>query len=346
MRRTKRIVSASLAALLLLGCAGCGSRENTPPAAAEGSAPVSAEGSAPAASFEASTPSASAQASADGSWTAEGNFIDKAENHLLLYHLKVEDGYDEEGWSTTLLLSDGTMIGGTIQEQNGTLAGVIASYQEDGTTDQELDVTLTQEGDQVLLKTGDGTQYRFNKDETDYTAQGGELLPYFQYNLIYSGSDFDPVAAAACDYLAFDKRKDYDPKHVMIPYVEIVDLDESNPEDVLVYGDYYLWEFEKQEDTLVVVSGGHCPGIIHMQRIGEDETAIYSAVSMDEAFTDADVETIFGERLEKYHAIASHPEVLEPKMAQVIADYGKANSLDVTKYQMSGEDPKELPIAK
>lgn len=214
------------------------------------------------------------------------------------------------------------------------------------TPDEEMEVTLTQEGEQVLMKTGDGTEYRFDRDKTDYTALSGDMLPYFQYNQIYGDNSFDSVAAAAYDFLAFEKEKDYDPNHVMLPYVEVVDMDESNPQDVLVYGDYYLWEYEKQDDTLVAVSGGHCPGIIHMERFGEGETAIYSALSMDEAFTDDDAVTLFGERLEQYQAVASHPEVLEPKMAQVIADYVSANGLAVTKYQMSGEDAKELPLSK
>lgn len=334
MQKTKRIMAVVLAALLSVGCTGCGDK-GTP----------AAEGSAPAVSAEASAPASSAAAAEAGSWSAEGNYIDEAQNHLLLYHMSIEDGYDEEGWSTTFILGE-AMYGGTTHEQDGTLTGTIATYKEDMTPDEEMEVTLTQEGEQVLMKTGDGTEYRFDRDETDYTALSGDMLPYFQYNQIYGDNSFDSVAAAAYDFLAFEKEKDYDPNHVMLPYVEVVDMDESNPQDVLVYGDYYLWEYEKQDDTLVAVSGGHCPGIIHMERFGEGETAIYSALSMDEAFTDDDAVTLFGERLEQYQAVASHPEVLEPKMAQVIADYVSANGLAVTKYQMSGEDAKELPLSK
>jgi len=170
----------------------------------------------------------------------------------------------------------------------------------------------------------------------------GDLLPYFQYNQIYGEEDFDAVEAAAYDYLAFDAESDYDPSNVMIPYVSIVDIDESDAEDVLIYGDFWLWEFEKDDDILVAVSGGHRPGIIHAERFGEDETAIYSALSMDEAYTDDEEEGLFGEYYDDYVSISSNQDARDEKTAKIIADYVNANDIEVTKYQLSGEDPKEL----
>ena len=181
------------------------------------------------------------------------------------------------------------------------------------------------------------------------TEQAGEAanttaLPYFQYNDIYGLNGFDPVEAAAYDYLAFEAEKNYDPDHAMIPYVKVVGMDDSKPEDVLLYGDYWLWEFEKKGDVLAAVSGGHRPGVIHMERFGEGDTAVYSALSMDEALTDDENEKVFGKYYEEYQKIASDDKTRDAGIEKVLADYVKTNQLDVTKYQIADGEVKDLPL--
>ena len=173
----------------------------------------------------------------------------------------------------------------------------------------------------------------------------GDFLPMFSYNMVLADLGYDPLEAAAYDYLAFEYNRVSDVDHVLIPYAKIVDIDEDNPEDILLYGDYYLWEFEKQDDTLVAVSGGHCPGIIHLERFGEGEAASYSPVgTMDEAFTDDDAKDLFGEYYDKYVETASDDVTREEEYALVIANYVKVNNLKVTKYQFGGEDAVKLPL--
>ena len=280
---------------------------------------------------------------AETGWSAEGKFIDDSADHLLLYHMRIEDGYDEEGWSVTVILGD-VMYGGMLQEEEGSISGMIGSYEEDMTPGAEFMITLTEEDGQVFMQTEDGEEYRFSPDETDYT-EGVEILPYFQYNQLYGMEGFDAVEAAAYDYLSFEKESDYAPEDVMIPYVNIIGIDESDPEDVLLYGDYYLWEFEKEDDTLVAIAGGHCPGIIHAQRFGDegDEIAIYSATGMEEAFTDDDAETLFGDYFDAYQSVSSDQEKRDEGLAQVIADYVSANALNITGYRISDEETRVLP---
>ena len=126
---------------------------------------------------------------------------------------------------------------------------------------------------------------QFKPDDTDYSDPN--FLPMFSYNQVLADIGFDPLQAAAYDYLSFDYMKDYDVSNAVIPYVQIVDIDETNGDDVLLYGDYYVWEFAREDDTLVAVSGGHCPGIIHLERFGDaGEGASYSPKgTMDEAVT-------------------------------------------------------------
>lgn len=184
------------------------------------------------------------------------------------------------------------------------------------------------------------------ENEGEESAEG-EFLPKFYYNQVLADNGFQPLEAAAYDYLAFDHVKGSDADHVLIPYVNIVDVDETDPSDVLLYGDYYVWEFEKQQDTLVMVSGGHCPGVIHLERTGEGETAIYSPKgTMDEGFTDDDTKAIFGEYYDHYLTLSSDDAARDSGLALNIADYVTVNNLDITGYQMSPDETKDLPAAR
>ncbi len=276
-------------------------------------------------------------------WPPKGNFIDESENHLSFYEMRVEDGYAKDGWGVMVIIGEDMYFGDLNEEGDGSFSGTISTLDEEGNPLKRMKVSIMEENGQVVLHGDEGKEYRFDPDETDCSALIGEVLPFFQYDSIYAFGNHDKVEAAAYNYLSFDKTNDYDPSNVMIPFVNIVEMDESDPKDVLLYGDYYLFEFTKEEDVLRVVSGGHCPGIIHMERFGDDETAVYDAVGMDEAYTDSDAVEMFGEYYGKYHELSSDPKIYEEGLAQVIADYVSANSLEVTKYQLSGEEPKELP---
>ena len=179
-------------------------------------------------------------------------------------------------------------------------------------------------------------------DGGDHSAQGA--LPVFRYDEVFAASDsFDPAEAAAYDYLALEKNSDHDPDHVMIPYVAVVAVDDTDPSDVLIYGDYYLWEFALEGDVLEAVSGGHCPGIIHAERSGEGETAVCSAIGMDEAFTNSDEGRIFGDHYDDYRAAVSEEQARDAAIAQVIADYVRVNGLEVTGFRLGGGEARQLP---
>ena len=276
-------------------------------------------------------------------WTKEGNYIDGSGIKLVMYRTYAEYGYSKDGWGAMLLPGD-DIYTGDLDEVDGQLCGTLSAHADDGTATVGIDVMLTDMGDSILLQKENGKEISFLPDATDYSDPN--YLPMFSYDQVFADYELDPLEAAAYDYLSFDYTNDYDVSNVIIPYVKIVDIDETNPKDVLLYGDYYAWEFKKEGDTLVAVSGGHCPGIIHLESSEEDGDVSYSAIGvMDEAFTDEDTKTLFGKYYESYHEISSDEQIREPKIAQVIADYVAANDLDVIKYRFGGEAAKELPTS-
>ncbi len=328
MRDKKRFLLAGAMATVMFVCAACGKADNEQPEAAEIAKEESADVSETPASEATST------------WTASGNYIDEVQNQLVMYETSVEFGYDKDGWGAMLREGD-KMYSGPLDEVDGYLTGTISSYSEDGSSAETLNITLIDMGGYIKLVKDSGEEMQFMPDESEYTDE--DFLPMFYYNDVLADVSFQPLEAAAYDYLAFDYKPDRDPSNVLIPYVQIVDLDETDPQDVLLYGDYWIWEFAKEGDTLVEVSGSHCPGIIHLERIGDGDTASYSATGkMDEAFTDDDAKKIFGEYYDHYVSLSSDDELRESSYAQIISDYVAKNDLDITKYQTGGEE-KELP---
>ena len=297
-----------------------------------------------AASVETTTETAQNDDSSDKTltWTKSGNFIDDQENHLVIYQTSEEMGYSKDGFGAMLMIGD-EMYSGDLDEKDGKLRGTLSVYTDDESQGEEIKIALTDMDDYILMTQDDGSEMQFKPDDTDYSDF--DILPMFSYNQVLADISYDALEAAAYDYLSFDYMKDYDPSNVIIPYVQIVDVDETNSDDVLLYGDYYVWEYAGEEDTLVAVSGGHCPGIIHLERFGDvGEGASYSPKgTIDEAFTDDDAKTIFGKYYEYYLTLSSDDQMIDSGLSQIISDYVAANNLDITKYQIAGGDVKELP---
>ena len=275
-------------------------------------------------------------------WSSEGVFIDERDNHLILTYYSEDMGMGQYGWTVSAILAD-EMYGGFMDEVDGSLKGDITAYDSDGNEKEKKTVTITQEDAYIVMETDAGDVYRFTADDTDYTEGMGEVLPMFQYESIHAFSGYDYFWAAVYNYLSFDAGDPVDPEHVLIPYAQIVDADDSDPEDILVYGDYYLWEFEKKDDTLAAVSSSHIPGVIHMRQIGEGDAALYEGFGMEQGLTDDETEKIFGQYYDHYLMLTSDEEARDSGIAYNIADYVKANSLPITKYQLVGDTEKELP---
>ena len=275
---------------------------------------------------------------------ANGVYISENDEHLIIYETSVENGYEKDGWGAMYMIAE-KMFSGYLDNKDGALSGELAVYTEDGSEGEKISVTLINKGDYVLFRNGDGEEIRFDIDNNDYSDPN--FIPMFYYNGVYAGIGYDPLQAAVYDYLALDYPMDQEIENTVIPYATIVDIDEKDPENVLLYGDFYVYEVQKEDDVLVVVNTRHCPGIIHMTRIGEDETAIYEETGeMTAALSEEEEKNVFGEYYEHYKKLASDTEMREAGTAQVFADYVSANSLEITKYRLEGGSDMELPDSK
>ena len=164
-----------------------------------------------------------------------------------------------------------------------------------------------------------------SEPEVDGTAYG------------YAGSD--PVEAAVYKYLAEEVSKDYDDAEVHIPTVNIVHIDFTPKDEILVYGDFWIENYNVEGDTLKCVSGGHYPG---MMQVSKDYVVTDFKQAADGEDFDSSAKEIFGDYYDDFMKIYSDSDLRNELRKVTVTDYVNLNGLSVTKFQDEGWDPVEI----
>ena len=156
----------------------------------------------------------------------------------------------------------------------------------------------------------------------------------------YAGTD--PVEYAVYKYLAEEVSKNYAEADVCIPTVNIVNVDYTNPDEVIVRGDFWVFNYDVNGDILECVSGGNCPGVMHLAK----ESDGYVVTSFDRVADGADFDPsaheLFGEYYDDFHAVYSDRDAQDELRTITVSDYVNLNGLDINYYQDYGWDPVEL----
>ncbi len=144
-------------------------------------------------------------------------------------------------------------------------------------------------------------------------------------------------------YMTDELNKGYPEAQVCIPCPIIVKLDESDKSDIRVYGNFWVFNYDLNGDTLENTSGGSYPGCIHLKHTDEG----YEVTSMDvvadgSGFTES-AKKIFGKYYDAFMKDGEDEKLREETRAQIIANYVAANNLDITAYKDYGWDPVTLP---
>lgn len=159
-----------------------------------------------------------------------------------------------------------------------------------------------------------------------YVYPGPELF----YTVLYS-------------YLIDEYGPNYPAADVTIPCPIIIAEDESNKDDIRVWGDFWVLKYDLNGDTLENTSGGSYPGCIHIKSTDEG----YEVIGMDIVGDGSDFEPtakkIFGKYYKDFIKSSADTEGREKFRAQIIADYVAENNLKITAYQDYGWDPVPLP---
>ena len=156
-------------------------------------------------------------------------------------------------------------------------------------------------------------------------------------------SDAELCNMAVEDYLVNVIGKNYAEAEYCIPSPFIVSTDDGNKDDVLVWGDFWVFNYDQSGDTLKTVSGGDHPGLMHLKKTDNGfEVTSFEAVE-DGAGNMESAKRIFGDSFEAFWELNSNQEKREDIRLHFISDYVKKHNLPVTMVQDYGWSAVALP---
>jgi hypothetical protein len=156
----------------------------------------------------------------------------------------------------------------------------------------------------------------------------------------------DPVECAVWQYLAEDVAAGYEPDAdtVSVPVVTVIKTEEGEDGDTHVYGDFWVYNYKINGDTLECVSGGAHPGVAHVAKDGDAYKVVDFKGVEDGGSFESSAKEIFGDEFDDFMEVNSDADAREALRAKGLADYVKTNGLAVTKYQDYDQDPVDLDL--
>ena len=121
----------------------------------------------------------------------------------------------------------------------------------------------------------------------------GRSLPEFRY------TNDAPYMNTILDYVKKTDGQYYDAGDVMIPNFIVLKADESDPQDVKVWGNFWTMNYDLQGDNLFTKNGGEVSGLIHLTKTPAGyEVTGFDKVGDGSSYT-PDMNRIFGVDLER-----------------------------------------------
>ena len=143
-------------------------------------------------------------------------------------------------------------------------------------------------------------------------------------------------------YLADSIGSQYAKGEHCVPIHSIVRVDERNSEDILVWGDFWVFNYNQVGDTLKCVSGGSHPGLLHIRQTEKGfEVTAFDQVENGSRYLPT-AKKIFSDKFNAFKTINSDEKNRERVRAEGLATYAKKNDLAVTLYQDYGWPAKKL----
>ena len=144
-------------------------------------------------------------------------------------------------------------------------------------------------------------------------------------------------------YLADTVGAAYAPAPYSIPSYTIVRVDERKSDDILVWGDFWVFNYKLCGDTLVTVSGGNHPGLLHIRQTDTGfEVTGFDQVA-DGAGNTESAKEIFGKKYDVFRDLNGDEKKREQRRALLIARYAAQHHLAASCYQDYGWPAVALP---
>lgn len=129
----------------------------------------------------------------------------------------------------------------------------------------------------------------------------------------------------------------YPEAEACIPFNTYISVDESNADDIHVWGDFWILNYNQSGDTLKAVSGGNHPGLMHVRQIGDTHFQVtsFEPVGDGSNFTPT-ARKIFGDKYDDFAAAHADDRKRESLRKASVQEYVRRNNLPVHYYQDYG----------
>ena len=154
----------------------------------------------------------------------------------------------------------------------------------------------------------------------------------------------DPSLLAIEKYLVDSIGSQYAQGDMCIPVIAMTCSDGLKNDSLYVWGDFWVFNYKVDGDTLKTVSGGNHSGKMLLLKGENGEYQVVAFEQVEDGSGNLEsAKRIFGEYYDAYHAANSDEVYREKARAGSIADYVKAHKLPVKFYQDYGWPAKEIP---
>lgn len=152
------------------------------------------------------------------------------------------------------------------------------------------------------------------------------------------------IREAITDYLVQTIGPQYLEGEVCIPSYTLISVDDRNDKDIQAAGDFWVFNYNVEGDTLKTVSGGSHPGKMHLRRDSRGRYAVTSfEVVADGSKYLSSAKRIFGKDYDEFQAVNSNETLREERRAEDIGLYVSSWLLPVVYYQDYGWDAIAIP---
>lgn len=178
--------------------------------------------------------------------------------------------------------------------------------------------------------------------EVDASSSDAEWA-YGEYT--YTGDDM--IESAITFFICDELAKGYEAANVGLPVVIEVSRDESDPDDIKVWGEFEYFTYNLVGDTLETQAGGSYPGCMHIKTTdaGIGYVVDHFDPVADGSDFDASAKEIFGDKYDAFMEVYSNDDLKNEKRKDFIEEYVFSHSVPATKYQDYGWDPVELNVS-
>ena len=164
----------------------------------------------------------------------------------------------------------------------------------------------------------------------------GSVYPEFHY------TGEDPYLETIWVYFQENYGQYYEKTDISVPSFLILDEDASDPDNIKVWGVFSLFNYDVEGKTLLNLSGGDYPGLVHLKADGDSYEVTDIDLVEDGMDYSSSVNQIFGEKEGLAEKFWNSDEKQEEARADFLKMYIRDNNLDIDAYQDYGWDPVPL----